>query len=566
MSNPVQRYNEQFAPVIEPPEVQPRAYTPSTAAWSYSDAMDLAREVIADVGAEVMGEKVHHGNHVFMLKHCIFDPSHRNNDAAVMVGPTGLLMYKCFHNSCADRSWGDVRALSGVSKCKQVSANGSSWEQGHGACKQVKASVSTCQPMSADVSEVSASGISSDIDKPIMHAVYDYIMQGSGTFNVFDLDRELCLFTRAEKNARARALNYHKKRGFILPVTARRGQWRTVDKNCRGMKLGLSKSKPLPIVLPLGLHELCDLRPGNIVVVAGSPNSGKSAYVSNLCHSVFVKTIEGEEAKNYEASVAAQMATQICPGQKLECHFFSSEAGEDEMSSRLALHPGGIESFNDVSFWERDRDFADVIRPNAINVVDFLEVYDDFYQIGGWINDIHRVLDKGIAIIVIQKKRGRDVGKGGDVTMEKPRLYISLENNAPYGGICKVVKAKFPKSHSMNPNGMEIDYSLHDGHEFRARSEWRFVDGEKARERINLEYKAKQSDRGYMFNFVTIEGEVKGLAKRDVDSWTTAYPRIYVVGELIKAEEVSKTKPFLTSKDWFFELSGMLSKKNSAKA
>lgn len=312
----------------------------------------------------------------------------------------------------------------------------------------------------------------------------------------------------------------------------------------------------------MGLHELCDIRPGNIIVVAGSPNAGKSAYVSNLVHSVFVLTTKGELAKNYKESVAAQMAEQMCTGKKLECHFFSSEAGEDEMSSRLELHPGGIESFRDVQFWERDNNFADVIRPNALNVIDFMEVYDDFYQIGGWINDVHRVLDKGIAVIVIQKKRGRDVGKGGDVTMEKPRLYISLENNTPYGGICKVVKAKFPKHHSKNPNGLEIDYHLIDGHDFRTISDWRYVSDQKEREKINREYEAQRNERGYMFNFVTVEGDIKGLAKRDVEKWATVFPRIYVIGELTKVEEQSRAKPFMTSKGWFYELNGLLTKKN----
>lgn len=559
MSSPISRYNEKFP---KPDRSQPseNKYFPRSIEWDFSSAMDLAREVIVSLGLDVMGEKEGHGgDHVFMLRRCAFNPDHTGNDAAIMVSPNGKLKYHCFHNSCSDKGWKDLKELSGVSNRQQSSAtisrnNHISAREGISNQSSAKASYSHTEKSSCDFDNGS---------RVIADDIYKYITQGSGIFTTNDIDRELCLIGRLDKNARSSALNRYKKQGLIVDVPGRRGVWRVVDGSCKGMVLGSAKAKPLAIALPLGLHELCDVRPGNIIVVAGSPNAGKSAYVSNLVHSVFNTNTKGDHVSNYADSVAAEMAKQICPGQKLECHFFSSEAGEDEMSSRLELHPGGLDSFKDVSFWERDRDFADVVRPNALNVIDFMEVYDDFYQIGSWINDIHRVLDKGLAIIVIQKKRGRDVGKGGDVTMEKPRLYVSLENNAPYGGICKVVKAKFPKHHSLNPNGLEIDYHLIDGHSFRATSDWRYVSDLKEREKINREHEAAKSERGYMFNFITVEGEMKGLAKRDVEKWASAYPRIYVVGELNGIESQSREKPFLTSKNWFFELSGILSKRNN---
>lgn len=564
MTSPAARYNSRFCRLVEPPK-NGRVYAGD---WDQTCALSLAREVIAALGLDVLGEKDGHGgDHVFMLKRCAFNPDHANNDAAIMVSSQGKLKYHCFHNSCAGNGWAELRELAGISKNKQELAAVSNSKQKLADLsnpKQIKATVSKSKHPEATESNGDAESTCPARTAPITHEVFQYIKQGAGTFTVFDLDRELCYLTRGDKTARAVALNTYKKQGLIIPVSGKRGHWRVIDADCKAMNLGSGKAKPLANYLPLGLHELCDIRPGNIMVVAGSPNAGKSAYVSNYVHSVFTTNTTGQPVSNYSQSVAALMAEQICPGQKLECHFFSSEAGEDEMSSRLGLFPGGLDSFKDISFWERDRDFADVIRPNAINVVDFLEVYDDFYQIGAWINDIHRALDKGIAIVVLQKKRGRDVGKGGDVTMEKPRLYVSLENNAPYGGVCKVVKAKFPKVVGKNPNGLEMDYSLVDGWKFMPRSDWRYVDGEKARERINREYAAASSERGYMFRFITAEGEIKGLAKKDVDQWSVAYKKIYVTEELERIEADSQRNPFLTSKNWFFEISGILSKKNVA--
>jgi hypothetical protein len=257
------------------------------------------------------------------------------------------------------------------------------------------------------------------------------------------------------------------------------------------------------------------------------------------------------------------MARLICPGKnKPDVHFFSSEAGAGEMASRLKEFPGGLDDFKGVNFWERDRNFADVIDPYGVNVIDYMEVYDNFYEIGSWINDIHRELKTGIAVIVIQKKRGAEVGKGGDVTLEKPRLYLSLENNAPFGGICKIIKAKFPKNPKFNPNGKEIDYRLSHGCIFTNISDWRFVDGEKRRQEINRQHAQELSPGGYLFNFKLIDGQIAGLKPEDCHKWQQKYEHVNVGDFLDRVQRDSERKPFMDKKSWFFMLSGMIEKEN----
>lgn len=45
----------------------------------------------------------------YILEHCIFDESHRGKDAVIFRLGNGAIGYKCFHNSCADYKWQDVR-------------------------------------------------------------------------------------------------------------------------------------------------------------------------------------------------------------------------------------------------------------------------------------------------------------------------------------------------------------------------------------------------------------------------------------------------------------------------
>ena len=63
-----------------------------------------------------------------------------------------------------------------------------------------------------------------------------------------------------------------------------------------------------------------------------------------------------------------------------ETHYFSSEMADTELRNRLELFPD-IKKLEDWSFepWERSSNFADVIRPDALNIIDYLEIHDTRY-------------------------------------------------------------------------------------------------------------------------------------------------------------------------------------------
>ena len=47
----------------------------------------------------------------YILEHCLFDESHTGKDAAIFQKPDGTCGYKCFHNSCSNKHWKDIRLL-----------------------------------------------------------------------------------------------------------------------------------------------------------------------------------------------------------------------------------------------------------------------------------------------------------------------------------------------------------------------------------------------------------------------------------------------------------------------
>lgn len=188
--------------------------------------------------------------------------------------------------------------------------------------------------------------------------------------------------------------------------------------------------EPIKIWLPFGLQRLVNIMPGNIVMIAGAPNSGKTALLLNIA-------LDNER--------------------HAEVHYFSSEMDANEMKLRLSKY--SAESIKAMRFkaYHRDGDFGDVVKrgKGVINIIDFLEVHDEFYKVGQMIKDIYDNLDGAIAIIGMQKNPGNETGLGGQRMMEKARLALTLENNT-----LKITKAKNYAIPGLNPNGLAFKYKI----------------------------------------------------------------------------------------------------------
>jgi hypothetical protein len=142
--------------------------------------------------------------------------------------------------------------------------------------------------------------------------------------------------------------------------------------------------------------------------------------------------------------------------------------GGSELKKRLSLFPNTIPSQWQFKAWERSDNFSDVIKPgkSRINIIDFLEIHDEFYKVGGQLAEIHKKLKGAIAIVALQKNAGSDTGLGGFRGLEKPRLYLAMSPSK-----LKIVKAKNWKS-SDNPNGKVIRFKVAQGCIFKPQGGW----------------------------------------------------------------------------------------------
>jgi hypothetical protein len=263
-----------------------------------------------------------------------------------------------------------------------------------------------------------------------------YICESSvtdGTFSVNSCYRDMDSVNSCDKANVRQNLKRLKDAGIIERVGTMAGMYRRVERDCNIIDWqNVTDVDYYELHMPMGLGEKLKLHPKGIMVIAGSQNAGKTAFVMRM----------------------ALMNSQH------KVNYFNSEMGDVECRQRIKAFEHVDSDWNHVSFYEKNNNFHDVIKPNDMNIIDFLEINDNFYQVGELIRNIHDRLDKGIAIICLQKKKDQEMGRGAEFGLEKPRIYLSMDFQ-----ILKVIKAKSVVNNE-NMNGKEIPFRLINGTNF----------------------------------------------------------------------------------------------------
>lgn len=268
--------------------------------------------------------------------------------------------------------------------------------------------------------------------------LYLWIESSPGAFCVSDLthdsDTQLWITDRLEEMIDDGVIDRHGiRRGWYIP--------RNIE--LESMDYINADDNPVDIWLPFNLSDYVEIFESNIVIVAGAPNAGKTAILLNI--------IRQNEGKGWDI------------------YYFNSEMAAGELKKRLSkFQYKSLDSWQFKAYYRNDR-FSDVIFPgkNSLNIIDFLEVHDEFYVIGKRIKEIADRLKGGIAIIALQKNPGSETGLGGFRSMERARLVIALDN-----GRVKVSKAKNFAKADVNPNGLVKSFSLVDGCEIIDKYGW----------------------------------------------------------------------------------------------
>ena len=294
--------------------------------------------------------------------------------------------------------------------------------------------------------------------KTVADDVRDWIGQASGAFQVEQIYSDIRV--RDDKMAMAHVRQIVKRMadgGELVRVEQGRfSGYRKPDPELSEMNLDATEVREIPFQFPLGLHQLVKVFPGNTVVVAGEPNVGKTAFMLECIR------------MNMD---------------QFEMDYYTSEMGEMELRMRRDLY---MEKYPDLKWkWHPyaknirfDLEIKKPGRRDHVSVVDFLEITNEFYVVGQRMSEIHEALGgRGLALVAIQKGWRKDLGRGGDLGMEKPRIYITLSYSTGLDrGMARIVKAKSFRDPHHNPNGLVRPFSIHDGHQFESNHDWMTMD------------------------------------------------------------------------------------------
>lgn len=271
--------------------------------------------------------------------------------------------------------------------------------------------------------------------------VREWVLSSSGVFLSSDVAKCLQVSSRDDLKNLSKILS---RLEICEKYGNKNGQFRKIESEIERVNLFADRT-PLDVKIPCGVSELCNLYPKNIIVLAGSKSSGKTAFLLNL-----VRDNQG----------------------KYPIIYLNSEMGDEEFSERIEKFGYPIQSWKFDAI-HRHHNFQDLITgEKKIFIIDYLEIHDNFYEVAKPIRLVHEKLKDGICFIAIQKNKNAEVGRGGDFSMEKSRLYMTLDyNDSERCSVLKIVDAKASKSRD-GARGMCRKIKIFDGCKLKPMDGW----------------------------------------------------------------------------------------------
>ena len=148
---------------------------------------------------------------------------------------------------------------------------------------------------------------------------------------------------------------------------------------------------------------------GDIVVIGGVSNAGKSTVALNFL------------AENIDLHPCVLMGSE----------YVELDGEPDPRFKRRLKNIDWVEWTNNgeskFDLLPVDKDYEDAIVPNKINIIDWIDLTDNFFAIQQIIKDIKTGIGKGIAIIVLQKNEEKALAVGGVFSKNLAQFYFTID-------------------------------------------------------------------------------------------------------------------------------------------
>lgn len=273
--------------------------------------------------------------------------------------------------------------------------------------------------------------------KIIAQEIRDFVKYSDNfSFTSDMIDRDFKYVTRDAKRYRWQVLQDMADKKELIKTGIR--SYRKPDNTIEELRWWESGETENSLELPLYINNNSIIPRPALVIVAGKYNAGKSAFCLNTIK-LNLETWGGN------------------------INFFVSE-GAGMIKEKFALLD--IEDGEGFKTYRRMKNFADVIEPNGLSVIDYLRVdMEKSYAIGEQLFEIFQKLETGVAVVAMQKPPGeRKLAFGGASTAFEPALYIGMESNGSNTGWIGFEKIKIARPYGgQDPYSIKIEYRIKNG-------------------------------------------------------------------------------------------------------
>jgi len=306
-----------------------------------------------------------------------------------------------------------------------------------------------------------------DKSRNVTQDLKEYVNTVDGTFTLNECYSAVGVSDTKEKGVIRKSLCLMCKNGDLEKAGAKSGIYRKPNKSYEVIDLDGTVPDPLDIELPLRIDQLCNVYNGMTILAEGEKSTGKSAF--------------GIET--------AWLNRNLFPGKVR--YMQNGELNKQMLTIRLMLRPQEtypIKKFSErIEFITRHRDWWDIVNPEGLNIIDYIEEHEKKYLIPDYIARIQERLTTGLALIILQRVPGRDYGTGGAEIRNKPSVIVALKRQ----GKTNSVHIEDIKSYNQqnigtlfgdevkNPRGLWREYNLKDGWKFFPKGNWRSPEDKK---------------------------------------------------------------------------------------
>jgi len=204
-----------------------------------------------------------------------------------------------------------------------------------------------------------------------------------------------------------------------------------------GDKLNIRYPYGVEDATEFGFEESIILYPGDMICLAGEGNRGKTAFALNFLFNNMNK---------FKESI-----------------LFTSEFNPPKFRDRIShftwvnlMDENGKPKFKVA---KQEENFQDVIIPDALNIIDWINLTDEPWKISDIMDKIQNKLGNGLALVVLQKRSYKTYAVGGEASKDYASAYFTISyDKEQQSNILFVEKVKTPGE--KNPNFKKFSFKI----------------------------------------------------------------------------------------------------------